>query len=265
MLPRVSSIFLKSVCEIILLEAVIWRSSIFPEKDLWWGSNTTPPTPCRDDALADFIASSTLGVTKFSVAVNTASSTLVSTVVITLSTSFRNLLTKFFSDVCISTCGSLTWVRSLVFFWEVTLSSNWAWALWMFSPIIQLALLSLKWLRSLLFCCFFFRVETMLNLTVELTNVVNKLLQKNRKQTFRERIIKSWFWVYWKQLITFVYFSRKNFFSSCQLPVVSSPLTLCSAPNQSTLFHDVKTVTTTATMAKNNIDVKFPRLHDVRL
>ena len=81
-LPRVSSILFKSLCEFVLLEAVIWRPSRFPEKSLWSGSNTRLPTPCPHDALTEFIASSTLRKAKFSIAVNSASCTLVSTVVI---------------------------------------------------------------------------------------------------------------------------------------------------------------------------------------
>ena len=78
-LPRVSSILLKSLCEFIPLEAVIWKPSILPEKSLWSRSHTTLSIPRPDDALTDFIANSTLGITKFYIAVNTASCTLVST------------------------------------------------------------------------------------------------------------------------------------------------------------------------------------------
>ena len=60
----------------------------------------------------------------------------------------------------------------------------------------------------------------------------------------------------------------RSFFSSWmifpsldQLSVVSSPLT----SNQNTSLHDVKTTTTTARMAINNIKGKLLRLIDVRL
>ena len=68
-----------SVRELILLEAVICRPSISPEKSLWSGSNTLPSILRPQYALADFMANSTLGITKFSTAVNTTSWTLVNT------------------------------------------------------------------------------------------------------------------------------------------------------------------------------------------
>ena len=94
-LPRVSSIPFKSVREYILLEMVTTRPSILLEKSLWSGSYTLPSKLRPEDALVDFMASSTLGIIKCFIAVNTASSTLVPTVVITLSTSLRTLLTMF--------------------------------------------------------------------------------------------------------------------------------------------------------------------------
>ena len=115
-LPRVSSVLFNSVCEFILLEAVICRPSVFLEKPLWSGSNTTLPTSFPDDALIDFIASSTLGIIKFSIAVITASCATVSIVVITLSTSLPTLLTMFISSVSKSTYGLLTWVGLIVSF-----------------------------------------------------------------------------------------------------------------------------------------------------
>ena len=84
------------LCDIVLIEAVIWRLSIFPEKSFWSRFSTTLPTPCPKDALTDLIASSTLEITQFSFAVNTVSCTLVPTVVITLSISLRTLITLFF-------------------------------------------------------------------------------------------------------------------------------------------------------------------------
>ena len=69
---------------------------------------------CPEDALTDFIASSTLGNTRFLIAVITAFRTLVLTVVNTLSTSLRTLLSIFFSTVCVSTCELLPWVVILV-------------------------------------------------------------------------------------------------------------------------------------------------------
>ena len=49
----------------------------FLKKTLWSKSSTKLPTPRSGDALTDFIASSTLGITKFSFAVNTADCILV--------------------------------------------------------------------------------------------------------------------------------------------------------------------------------------------
>ena len=102
-LPRFSSILVRSVREFFLLEAVFCMSSILSEKSLWTGSNTLPTTVRPEDALADLIANSTLGITEHYTALHTASWTIVSAVVITLSTSLRTLLTSFLSCVCIST------------------------------------------------------------------------------------------------------------------------------------------------------------------
>ena len=99
-LPRVSSILFKSVRDFILLEAVICRLLILPKNFLWSSSNTLPSTLRPQKALADFTANSTLRVTVLSIAVNTPSWTLLSTVVITLSTSLGTLLTKFPLIVC---------------------------------------------------------------------------------------------------------------------------------------------------------------------
>ena len=112
-LPRVSSILFNYVRKFILLEAVICRLSILPEKSLWSGSNTLPSTFRPEDALVDFMANSTLGITKFSIAVNIASWTLVSTDIITISASLRTLLTIFSSSVCTSICG-WTWIGLFV-------------------------------------------------------------------------------------------------------------------------------------------------------
>ena len=173
-LPRVSLILFKPICECILLEAAICRPSILPEKSFWSGSNTIPSTLRPGDALFDFMAISTLAITKFSIAVNTASWSLVSTVVITLSTSLRILLTMFSSNVCISTCGVLTLIRLFILFGEIATSTTLvllpAWVSWLLCAIKKPASHSLNWVKSLLFFCFFFRVETKLKLINALTN-----------------------------------------------------------------------------------------------
>ena len=101
-LLRVSWILFETVSESILLKAVIWRPSLFPEKSLCSGSRTTLSTPRPPDALTDFIASATLGNTELPFSVKAASCTPDSTVVNTLSTSQRNLLAMLFSSVCTS-------------------------------------------------------------------------------------------------------------------------------------------------------------------
>ena len=103
--PRVLSILFKSVCEFTLLEAVNRRPSILPKNSLWSGSNILPSTLCPEGTLADFIDSSTLVINKFSIAVNTASWTLVSTDVIRLSILLHTLLTIFSSGGWTSNCG----------------------------------------------------------------------------------------------------------------------------------------------------------------
>ena len=180
-IPRVSSVLLKSACQFILPEAVTCRLSISSEKCLWSGSNTRLPNPCPDDSLTDFIASFYLGLTKYSIAVITASYTVISTVVVTLSTSLRTLLTKFFSSVYISITGC----GSTVLFKEVSLSAALAllsvWSPWLLCPIMKTASDSLNWLRNLFFWCFFFRVEAILKSTVELTNGINQIFTKEEK------------------------------------------------------------------------------------
>ena len=51
---------LTSVCEFILLEAVIWRPSSFPEKSLSSGCSTSPSILRSEHALIDFMANSSL-------------------------------------------------------------------------------------------------------------------------------------------------------------------------------------------------------------
>ena len=156
----ISSILFKTLCELILLEVVIWRPLKFLGKFLWSGSNTTLPYPWHEDALTELIDSSILGITVFSNPVKTASCTLFSPVVITLSTSLCTILTMFFSSLCIFTCRLLTWVRSLVSFRKVfvfaMLVRHSVWVSWLLCPIIKLVSASPNSLRSLLFCCFFF-------------------------------------------------------------------------------------------------------------
>ena len=103
---RSTLILFKTVFEFILLAAVSWRPSIFSEKSLGYSSSTTLSTSTSriDDALTDFIATSTLCITRLSMAVRSASLYLVSTFVITSSTSLRTLLTMLLSNV-----GTSTW------------------------------------------------------------------------------------------------------------------------------------------------------------
>ena len=153
-LSRVSSILFNSVCEFILLEAVIRRPSILPKKSLWSGSNTLPSTLRPEGALADFMANSTLGVTKFFIAVNTVSWTLISTEVITLSTSLPTLLIILSSSVCTI---NLSWVAYIV-----RRSTSTYHVISFFDLLILIALPNHKMsavftqlAKKPLFCCFF--------------------------------------------------------------------------------------------------------------
>ena len=140
-LPRVATNVFKSVFEFILLETVIWRSSMFPEKSLRSESSTALPISPPEDALTDLIAYFTVGITKISIAVNIASCTLASTSVITLAISLRTLLTMYYSSVCTSTWRPLSWLRSFVFpkaiFSSAMVVLLLGWASWLFRPITK--------------------------------------------------------------------------------------------------------------------------------
>ena len=117
---------------------------------------------------------------------------------------------------------------------------------------------SINWLRSILLCCFFFRIETILKSTAELSNGV---IQRKTKKTENECCTK-WFSrisfdCFWKQLVIVLFFFQLLFYFFGQFLVVSSPLTLGLASNQSTSFHDLTTATITATMAKKTLKGNF--------
>ena len=108
--PVLSNLFI-SVCEFVLFQAIIWNPSILLEKYLCSRSNTTRSTPRPDDALTHIIANSTREITKFSIAVKTASCTLFLTVVIKLSASSCTLLTNNGFNKCLH-----------IHFWSINLS-----------------------------------------------------------------------------------------------------------------------------------------------
>ena len=83
------------------------KTSVFPEKSLWCGSKTTPSGLLPEDAMTNFMARSTHGITKLSIGVRITSCTLISTVATTLSTSLRTL-SVIFTCVCIYTWEPLT-------------------------------------------------------------------------------------------------------------------------------------------------------------
>ena len=203
-LPRVSSILFKSVFELTLLEAAIWRPSISPEETLWSGSGTTLSAPRLEDALTDFIASSSLGKTTSSIAVNAVSCTLASTVVITLSTSLPTLLKIIFPSVSKTNCGTLAWVWLFVLFKVaipaalLVLSSNRISRL--FYSVMKSVSDSFSWLRSLLFCCLFFQVETILKSTNEINNQNEQLKRNEQKIILIEISIANQFWGFWRHL-----------------------------------------------------------------
>ena len=258
-IPGVSSIQFKSVFELILLQAVIQRFLTFPEKSLWSESITTLSSPRPDDALTDIIANSTLGITKFYVAVNTVSCTLVSTGVIAISTSPRTLLTMFFSIVCISKCGSLIWVGFFVLFKKLSPSTAIAllsfWTSWLLCPTMKSASGLRNWLRSFSFRSSF-GVKTILKTTLELTNINNQFIRKEQKiNVDRDDNNKSVSNVLEAICNRCLYFLN-DFPSLGQLSVVSSPLTFSTAFNLNTSLHEVTNATVFATKTIKSIREK---------
>ena len=74
-----------------------------------------------------------------------------------------------------------------------------------------------NWLRNFSFCCFFFRIETILESTVELNNGINESYTNEQKMNINQETENK--------AIQIVF--GGNFFSSALFFVVSSPWVNC--------------------------------------
>ena len=249
---------------IFLFEAVIGKLSTNPEKFLWLRSSTTISTLRPEHEIPDFIALSTLGITKVSITVITALCFLYSNVVITMFTSQRTLLVMFFSGVCMSIWEPLIWSGLFVFIniiispFVLFLFSFWFCRL--FCPIRKSASDLINRLSNVLLCCLF-QVKATLKSSIDLKNFIKQNSAKiDQKPKMIYTTLAIQFWRFWKQLdVVLSSFQLESFFSR-QLLVVFLTLIFGSASNRKTSFHDITTVSVTATRAVYNLK-KIPNLH----
>ena len=131
------------------------------------------------------------------------------------------------------------------------------WVSWLFCPIMKSVSDSLNWLKSRLFCCFFFQVETILKSTNELTNLINQVSAKrtenNDEQNANNKCILRVLEATCCRSLPFCL----NFSLLGQLSVACPSVIFGSASNWITSFRDVKNATITATASIKNIEGKI--------
>ena len=155
----VSSNLFKSLIKLYLLEAVICRPSVFPEKSLSSGSNTT----LLGLRVQSLIASSTLGITKLFIRAKIALCTLVSTGASTLSISYRTFSVIFPSSVCMLTWEVVKWSMLLKAIFSPALSTPFVFWLLPLVFLYNKIICGLIYLtKNFPFICQLLRVETIL-------------------------------------------------------------------------------------------------------
>ena len=191
------------------------------------------PRSLPEDALIDFMASSTLSITKLSITAKIVSCTLVSAVATVLSTSLRTILVKLLSNFCKSSWAPMTEIECVALLEPKLLQLMSALFMWVthLRCVIKKSSLSLSyWLLSFPICCFFLLVDSIAKLTNEVNRTLRKIQQKNENRNSYKESNNS-IWVFSGANCWQSHANWNECLSLDLLAIASSSLTSSSASN----------------------------------